>query len=191
VKLTIRCVLLAIFFVLTPTIAISRENSFVSMGPEPEYYAWWLRTEFHPFGAEVRGIPVHKIHANWCKATEFRKDLFPPKLALDLNDTGTFTFAKDGIFDGSTTKQTALLGVYETCTGEQGTFLLILSWPKSDKPKIRFVHEMSLEHQFSMLSVSADATITVQHCLDCDHTTEFRWSKLRGRFVRLAANSME
>jgi hypothetical protein len=101
-------------------------QEFVTVDPEPAYYAWRLRARFHPFETEVRGIPVQKIRKNWCKAFEFRRELFPQDLQEDLKSVD---FALDGFFDGSKTKQTALVGAYETCGGERGGFFLIFDWP--------------------------------------------------------------
>jgi hypothetical protein len=181
-----RAFLLASFlFILAAAGVEAQDNAFVKIAPEPSYYAWWLRAQFNPSETQVRGIPVAKIRRTWCKATEFRKDLFPPELASDLDYTAEFgfSFSVDGFFDGSRIPQTALIGAYETCTGERGSFLLILARPPGRSPTIRFVHEMGIP--FGILSASTDSTITVLHCLECDHSTEFKWNKSRRRYVRL------
>jgi hypothetical protein len=73
-------IFLALVFAIVPAIAGAQEKQpFLTISPTPETYAWWLRTEYHPFGTEIRGIPVAKIRAGWCKANELRKDLFRPK----------------------------------------------------------------------------------------------------------------
>jgi hypothetical protein len=176
--------LASLFFILVTAVGNTQSNNFVTIAPEPEdaRSAWWLRSEFHPFDLEVRGIPVSKIRATWCKATAFRQDLFPPGLASDLDHSGGLSFAVDGFFDGSKTRQTALVGAYETCAGKRGSFLLILAWPQGGAPVIRFVHEMGIP--FGML-MAADDTVTVFHCIDCSHFTEFRWDKSKRRFVQL------
>jgi hypothetical protein len=174
--------LASLFFILTTAVGNTQSNEFVSIAPEPEYFAWWLRAEFHPFDMEVRGIPVGKIRTTWCKATEFRQDLFPPGLASDLDHSGGLSFTVDGFFDGSKTRQTALVGAYETCVGKKGSFLLILAWPQGGAPVIRFVREMGIP--FGMLMAVGD-TVTVFHCMECDHVTEFRWDKSKRRFVQL------
>jgi hypothetical protein len=131
----------------------------------------------------VRGIPVGKIRAAWCKATEFRRELFRPGPAADLKDSYGFSFSVDGFFDGSKTRQTALVGAYETCAGERGSFLLILAWPQGKLPVVRYVHEMGIA--FGMVKASKDSTLTVLHCMDCDHSTSFKWDKSKKRFVGL------
>jgi hypothetical protein len=69
--MAMRRILLAIGLALIPAIARAAEKPFTETTPGPE--AWWLRTEYHPFDKEVRGVSVAKIRANWCKANEFRK----------------------------------------------------------------------------------------------------------------------
>jgi hypothetical protein len=173
--------LASIFFVLAAT-ANAQQNDFVTVEPEPQSYAWWLRTKFHPFETEVRGIPVGKIRATWCKASEFRKDLFPPDLRPEL-DGYRVTFSHDGFFDGSKTRQTALVGAYESCAGETGAFLLVLAWPRRGLPTIRFVQEISAEYPFAILqSPPAPDMIVLFYCLSCDHVSRFKWDKPKRRF---------
>lgn len=162
--------LLAVF--LCATASHAQPNGFVELAPQPSGDAWWLRAEFHPADVAVRGIPVGKLRATWCKATEFRKDLFPSDLAADFDQTAGLSFAADGFFDGSKVKQTALVGAYEACNGKRGSFLLVLAWRQANAPMVRFVHEMSIP--FAMLGVT-NATIVVFHCMECDHVTEFKW----------------
>lgn len=170
------------FLMLTMAASTAQSNDFVSIAPEPSMYAWWLRAQFHPFETQVRGIPVRRLRATWCKASEFRKDLFPPELASDLEDG--VSFSVDGDFDGSKIRQTALIGVYETCTGERGSFLLILARPSGGSPVIRFLHEFrGLE--FGVVAARPDATVQVFHCMECDHLTRFKWSKSKKRFRQL------
>ena len=176
---------LALALAILPAIAIAQEKQpFVTILPTPEIYAWWLRLEYHPFGTDVRGIPVGKIRAGWCKANEFRRELFPPEEAKAF-ERGGMSFAVDGFFDGSKTKQTALVGVYETCKGEHGVFLLVLARPEGKPPTIRFVQEIPGEREFAMVYAEDASTIAVQHCMECDHFSKYRWSKAKKRFVLL------
>lgn len=162
----------------------AQQTEFVKIAPEPKSYAWWLRAEFHPFGTEIRGIPVAKIRRTWCKATEFRNDLFPPEAMHDLTHTDGLAFSVDGSFDGSKVRQTALMGVYESCKGQKGSFLLVLSDPPGGPSMVRFVHEMP-DEPFGMLTALPDSTIQVFFCLECDLTAKFKWDKTRGRFRQL------
>jgi hypothetical protein len=171
------------FLAILAAAAAAQSNGFVTIAPEPAYYAWWLRAEFHPFETQVRGIPIDRIRTTWCKASEFRKDLFPLELAADI-ETNHASFSADADFDGSNVRQTALIGVYETCGGERGSFLLVLAFSPAKPPVIRFVHEFP-GLQFGIVHVAADATIEMSHCMECDHITRFGWNRASKRFVRL------
>ena len=179
-----KAILSVLLLSLCVTASSAQPKDFVTLAPGPSGYAWWLRAEFHPVDVMVRDIPVGQLRATWCKATEFRKDLFPPDLATDFGQTGGLSFAADGFFDGSKVKQTALVGAYEACDGKRGSFLLILARPQDKAPVVRFVHEMPIP--FAMLSVT-NATIVVFHCMECDHVTEFKWDKSKKRFAQLRA----
>jgi len=180
-----RILLLAATFVSVLAAAASAaSNDFVTVKPEPSSYAWWLRADFHPFETQVRGIPVKQIRATWCKASEFRKALFPPELAADVEQTGGLSFSVERSFDGSKIPQTALIGVYEGCNGQRGSFLLILARPPGAPATVRFLHEFP-DIAFGILAVTTDATIHVFHCMECDNLTRFKWSRAKKRFIRL------
>jgi hypothetical protein len=181
-----RAVLYAIIFFIIPAVALAQQEAFTSVVPGKSG-AWWLYTAYHPFGTDVRGIPVAKIRSGWCKANEFRKELFPAEYREDLEEAGS-SFAIDGIFDGSKLRQTALAGVYETCKGERGAFVLLLAWPKGKPPIIRFVHEMPGEIAFTILSVPDRSTIKMRYCLECDHLDRWKWSRTKKRFVMLPSD---
>jgi hypothetical protein len=173
-----------LFAILSVTAGAAQSNDFVTIVPEPAYYAWWLRAKFHPFETQVRGVPIGRIRATWCKASEFRKELFPPDLARDFEHGDGLAFSIDGHFDGSKVDQAALIGVYETCAGQRGSFLLVLARRPGKPPDIRFLHEFP-ELEFGILSALPDSTIDVFHCMECDHVTRFKWDKSRRRFVRI------
>ena len=163
--------------------ARAASNDFVTVRPEPSSYAWWLRADFHPFETQVRGIAVKQIRATWCKATEFRPELFPPDLAKDFKQPGVdIAFSFDRSFDGSKVPQTALVGVYEGCDGRRGSFLLVLARLPGKPPTVRFVQEFP-DNPFGILAATRDGTIAVFHCLECDNLNRFKWSKAKKRFV--------
>ncbi len=89
------------------------------------------------------------------------------------------SFSLEGSFDGSGTKQTALVGNYETCRGRQGRFVLIID---SATRKIRFLHAEHARHPFAALKESA-AAIRVMYCLACDISSAVRWDARSKRFV--------
>jgi hypothetical protein len=181
-----RATLLAIAFFFILAIADAQQNGFTSDVPE-KGGAWWLHTQYHPFGTEVRSIPVAKLRSNWCKANEFRDELFSAEYREDIDYSHKFgqAFAVDGFFDGSKIKQTALTGVYETCKGKRGAFVLVLAWPEGKPPIIRFVLELPTEIPFTILEVLDHSTIGVLDCMECDHVDKWRWSRTKKSFVLL------
>ena len=162
----------------------AEDKPLVVISPSPEGYAWWLRTEYHPFGMDVRGIPAAQMRRGWCKVNELRRDMFPAEEAAYFGDNQS-PFAVDGFFDGTKTKQTALVGIYENCRGERGAFLLIAAWPEGKPPIVRHLVELRGKNQFAVVSASDDRTITLQHCLECDHFSQYLWDKSRKRFKLL------
>jgi hypothetical protein len=179
-----RGIVLAIILAALPTIGSAQEKPFLTTAPTPNGYAWWLRTEYHPFGTDVRGIPVAKIRHGWCRANEFRKDLFPPDEAASFEGSRP-GFAVDGFFDGSKTRQTALVGVYETCKGRRGAFLLVMALPEGKPPVVKFVQEIPGEREFAMVYAEDASTVAMYHCMECDQVSKYRWNKARKRFVLL------
>jgi hypothetical protein len=175
-----RHVLLALFFavVIGGTVHAADTNDFVTLDPEPDGYAWWLRARFHPFETSVRGIPVQDIRKTWCKASEFRRDLFPKD--LDFDDG--LSFSIDGYFDRSKTRQTALVGAYETCDGATGSFLMIVSW-EPQGPAVRFVEETRTVHQFQILRAGLRSSIMTWNCMECDAASQLGWDRSKHRFV--------
>jgi hypothetical protein len=115
------------------------------------------------------------------QASEFRRDLFPKD--LDFDDG--LSFAVDGFFDGSKTRQTALVGAYETCDGVTGSFLLIVDQLRQGPPAIRFVEEMKTDHQFGILRAGRASSITMFHCMSCDDAARLKWNPSKRRFVWL------
>ena len=149
---------------------------------------WWLDAEFHPFTTEVRGIPAKKINKNWCKATEFRKDLLPKEIVVEENGGDSmvgYSFALEDNFDGSARKQIALVGVYEDCSGKTGRFFMIADQVAVGRPKVRFLETLETPHQFLALQ-SEDKEITVfWGCLECDNASTLKWDRKLRRFVWL------
>jgi hypothetical protein len=178
-------ILTAFFAVEGPSVGLTEDKPpLVYISPTPENEAWWLRTQYYPFGTDIRGIPAANIRRGWCKVNELRRDVFPAEITAAFDDE-QLSFAVDGFFDGSKTRQTALIGVYEACKGERGMFLLIVAWPAGKPPLIRHLVEMPGANQFGVVSASKDGTITLMHCLDCDHASEYKWNKSKRRFVLL------
>jgi hypothetical protein len=162
------------------------EPAFVTIQGDPKKVAWWVLADFHPFTTEVRGIPASKIRNNWCKATEFRKDIIPKELLIesgvDAMQAAGMSFAVEGRFDGSAMKQVALVGVYEECAGKKGRFVLILDQPADGKAQIRFVDAEQTDHQFGALQKGKNNAIVVWSCMECDGSSVLKWDRKKRKF---------
>lgn len=164
----------------------ARDIPFVIVAPEPKIHSWWLRAEYHPYGREVRGIPVAQIHASWCKANELTRELFPADLLTVggedmLKDAGN-SFVLTGKFDGKN-QLTALVGVYETCDKEKGTFLLIVNIDTANKPAVVFVELFPNMQQFASLYHTQENEIDLWWCYRCNHHQELLWDQTKQAFV--------
>ena len=159
----------------------AQAQSFATVAPGKE--AWWLRTSFNPLHTELRGILVKNIRNNWCKATEFTRDLMPKREMEEegsgkLMDEAGLSFSVGGDFDHSKRKQVALVGVYQTCDGEKGSFLLIID---EGTNKIRFVDTTRAKAQFAVLRAHKDS-IMLSRCLECDAGATLRWNEKKKAF---------
>ena len=83
------------------------------------------------------------------------------------------------------TRQTALVGVYQTCKGQRGAFFLILARPDGKPPAVRFLVEIPGEREFAMVDAVDASTIAVFHCMECDHVSKYKWNTTKRRFVLL------
>ena len=177
-------VVAALSCVLITAAAAHAEQPFMTID-EKLGGAWWVAAEFHPFTTEVRGIPAYKLGKSWCKATELRKDLLPKEVVIDQNGGDSmegYSFVLEGNFDGSTSKQIALVGVYEECGGKTGQFFMILDQPAVGRPKVRFLSSVQGPHPFRALTVN-DRTITIWACLECDNYAMVEWDRKQRKFV--------
>ncbi|MDN4988032.1 hypothetical protein QY049_33220 [Bradyrhizobium sp. WYCCWR 13022] len=168
------------------TAQAAAQQAFVTLNGDPKKEAWWVIAEFHPFTTEVRGIPANQIRKSWCKATEFRKDLIPRELLFDGNTDAmaavNMSFAIEGHFDGTTTKQVALVGVFQECAGAKGRFVLIIDQPAGGKPKIRFVSAVRTDRQFGALQKGKDGALVTSACMECDEGSVLKWDRKKRQF---------
>jgi hypothetical protein len=170
-------------FAVAPT---SAQTQFVTINGDLKAAAWWVLADFQPFTTEVRGIPANQIRKNWCKATEFRKDLIPRELLFengsDQMAQAELSFALEGRFDGSLVTQIALVGVYQECSGKKGRFILIIDRPAGGPPKIRFVNAIATDRQFGALARGKDNTLVAWACMECDGYSTLKWNRKSRKF---------
>jgi hypothetical protein len=174
-----RIVFAALFAALTTA---AQAQTFVTVKSKP-MEVWWLSAEFHPMHSEVRGIPVAQIRPNWCKATEYTRELIPKELleegGSDTMKEAGLSFSVTGNFDRSKTRQVALVGVYRTCSGQKGSFLLVID---EGTKNIRFVDATPSKAQFAVLA-PAKSDIVILYCMECDVGGTLRWNAGQKKFA--------
>lgn len=184
----VRTIVAAVGVLLGAATHAMAQQAFVTLHGDPKKEAWWLIADFHPFTTEVRGIPANQIRKNWCKATEFRKDLIPRDLLFedgtDAMEESKLSFAIEGQFDGTATRQVALVGVFQECAGPKGRFILILDQPAVGTPNIRIVSAVREDRQFGALQKGKNSSIVVLTCMQCDDFSILKWDRRKRKFGR-------
>lgn len=175
--------LAALLAVLFAAAAQAEPKPFFPAEPKPGG-AWWLNVNIAPQGKAVRGIPVKSIRAGWCLADELTKEMLADELQTkngrdELDEYG-LSFALEGSFDGSGTRQTAVVGIYETCRCRKGYFFLIFD---TATRKIRFLDHEAARHPFAAIGKESATAIRIMYCLECDISSVVRWDRARKKFV--------
>jgi hypothetical protein len=176
------CVMAAVV-IAEPAVA---NGDVVSIQGDAKASAWWLRTSFHPSGKDVMGLPISQIRSDWCAANELTLELFPqdarsdPNFPLDrlMNELG-LSFAISGRFDG-VRDLAAIIGVFQTCSGSQGTFLLT---GQANPKRVVAVETIAKQAQFSALQAEGQDGVNVWECFACDGIARYRWRASQGRFT--------
>ena len=115
---------------------------------------------------------------------EFTRDLMPNKEMTEessakLMDEMKLSFSVTSNFDRSKTRQVALVGVYQTCGGEKGSFLLVID---EGTKNIRFVEATPSKTQFAVLSPDK-RDIVILYCMECDNGAILRWNAKKKVFL--------
>ena len=153
----------------------------VQIATEPVWKAWWLRADLQPTGVQVRGLPLARLHPQWCAADEFTRDRFPAHVfggpdGVDRLAAEHAAFTIDGPFDAGPRRLIALVGAYERCTGEVGHFLLVLD-PTPRGLKLRYLLERPFNGSVLAVLRQVDAnTLRFSACLACDEGVLLRWN---------------
>jgi hypothetical protein len=140
----------------------------IEVRPEPASDPWWLRTTLHLRSTAVRGIPIKRLHPDWCAAEALGPELFGEAL-LGTTPLEGLGFVLEGSFDASGKAQMAFVGAYRRCAGEQGLFMAIVE-PHRDRPRMRFLVEVpDAPSAIATLGREPDGTLAVWWCTACDN----------------------
>ena len=147
---------------------------------EPAQLPWWERARWQPASTSVRGVPIKRLHPDWCAAEALsREAIGETLLGVESGNplAGGLAFAIDGSFDGSGRPQTAFVGAYRRCAGEQGLFAAIVE-PHPQRPRMRFLVEVpNSPSAFAALGRDPDGTLVVWWCAACDHGVRIEFNR--------------
>jgi hypothetical protein len=155
----------------------------LSVASEPAADAWWQRAQWHPRAAVVRGVPIKRLHPDWCAAEALsRENIGEPLLAA--TPMAGLDFALEASFDGAGKPQIAFVGAYRRCAGEQGLFAAIVE-PAKDRPRMRFLVELpNPGSAFAAVGRDPDGALVVWWCAACDNGVRIEFNReSRGFFV--------
>ena len=161
-------------------------SPLLEVRPEPARDPWWQRATWHPRASSVRGIPVRRLHPEWCAAEAFTPELFGD--ALLGSSAGSplegLAFSQEGSFDGSGKPQLAFVGAYRRCSGEQGLFMAIVE-PQPSRTRMRFLVEVpDAPSAFAALGREPDGALAVWWCVDCGDGNRVAFNReAKGFFV--------
>lgn len=168
----------------------ARPGLQVAVNDTPASHAWWLRSTFQAKGSNVRGIPVAQLDPGWCNADAFSLEAFPRELRRNHDGLDAMLSANAGAFSlrGNFAQRSLdiVLGVYRSCAGGEGDFLLVLdaAKPAGDQQRIVQLEVLSAEPAFLyLMRASRPDAIRIVSCFECDHVGEWRWDSTRARFV--------
>ena len=140
-------------------------------------YAWWVTARFAAQDLILESLPIKEIDPSWVAASLLRDAKLPPEAGVAgdrLADHGaTFELLVDP--DGHGHEDKLVVGVYRAQSGEEGTFLLVLSRSaRGWRRRALFTHPW--EVGFSALIRKGKQIFWVP-CLYCDSSCELIWAK--------------
>lgn len=164
--------------------ALAAPGELLVVSPEPASDPWWQRARWQPKAQVVRGVPIKRLHPEWCAAEAFSRELIGDELLgpaagqpLDGLD-----FALEGNFDGSGRPQIAFVGAYRRCAGEQGLFAVIVE-PARERPRMRFLVEVpNATSALAAVGREPDGTLAVWWCAACPNGVRIEFNRETGAF---------
>lgn len=177
-------VLLVLLLWAGPLAVEAADKAVFTVAPEPADKPWWRRAMWQPRATTVQGVPIKRLHPDWCAAEALSRERLDRAIgagALDeaLEGRG---FTLEGNFDGSGAAQLAFVGAYRRCTGEQGLFVAIIE-PSRERVRMRFLVEVpDPGSALAMLAREPDGTLAVWWCADCAHGNRIAFNRDKREF---------
>jgi len=145
------------------------DKAVFTVAPEPADKPWWRRAHWQPRATTVQGVPIKRLHPDWCAAEAVGRERLDEAVGVAVVDQALDgrSFTLEGSFDGSGAPQLAFVGAYRRCAGEQGLFVAIIE-PSRDRVRMRFLVEVpDADSAVAMLGREPDGTLAVWWCAEC------------------------
>lgn len=151
---------------------------------EPIDKPWWQRARWRPRSTQVRGVPIKRLHPDWCAAEALQREHFDSAVGAAELEAAMIgrRFMLEGAFDGSGAAQIAFVGAYRRCAGEQGLFAAIVE-PGKDRVRMRFLVEVPNPGSgLAMLDREPDGTLAVWWCAACVNGNRIAFNREKREF---------
>lgn len=165
---------------LLGAVAPAASDPVLVVDSEPAVRPWWERARWQPAATVVRGVPIKRLHPDWCAAEALSRETIGETLLGAAGGSplaGGLAFSLEGNFDGSGRPQLAFVGAYRRCAGEQGLFAAIVE-PHPQRPRMKFLVEVpNSPSAFAALGREPDGTLAVWWCAACDHGVRIEFNR--------------
>lgn len=165
-----KLMLLLVFVLWTAPVAVAAaDKAAFTVAAEPADKPWWRRAQWRPHATTVQGVPIKRLHPDWCAAEALVRERLDEAIGAAMVDQALEgrNFRLEGNFDGSGAPQLAFVGAYRRCSGEKGLFVAIIE-PSRDRTRMRFLVEVpDPGSALAMLGREPDGTLAVWWCADC------------------------
>jgi hypothetical protein len=154
-------------------------DAVLVVAAEPADAPWWRRAQWQPRATQVHGVPVKRLHPQWCAAEALASVRFEPLVGAAVLEAALAgrRFRIDGTFDGGAAPQWAFVGAYRRCDGERGMFAAIVE-PAKDRLRMRFLVEAPEPGSgLAMLDREPDGTLAVWWCADCANGNRIAYNR--------------
>jgi hypothetical protein len=164
--------------------ASAADKAVFALAAEPADKPWWQRARWQPRATTVQGVAIKRLHPEWCAAEALTRERLDAAVGADAVSTvlDGRAFAIDGLFDSGGAMQSAFVGAYRRCSGEQGLFVAIVE-PGKERVRMRFLVEVpDPGSAVAMLAREPDGTLAVWWCGDCADGNRIAYNRQRREF---------